>query len=87
MRKAHLEEQCPFDASIDKCLPGVNIRFQRAEEQRQKQHALVIDALGEINRNVTDGFSYFKGREHDVPRMIGEALVETGTNVIAPTVI
>ena len=52
MKRSHLQEENPYDASMEKCLPGVNLRFQHAEEQRQQQHEAVLEALNIINTNV-----------------------------------
>ena len=83
MKRSHLEEKSPFDASIDKCLPGVNLRFERAEEQRQQQHQEILEALNIINNNVRSNGDKLLERDRNFPRLIGEALVETGHNVIA----
>jgi Transcriptional activator of glycolytic enzymes len=81
MRNAHLEEKCPFNASLDKCLPGVNIRFQRAEEQRKKLHSDFMEAIKIVHNNMMEGFKAVRRSDQMVPRMLGEALVETGTNM------
>ena len=83
MKRSHLQEENPYDASMEKCLPGVNLRFQHAEEQRQQQHEAVLEALNIINTNVLANQQKLMERESHFPRLLGEALVETGNSVIA----
>ena len=87
MRKCLEEEECPFDASLEKVLPGVLAQFQQSAQDDQRRHEEVLDQLDVPQEAVGDGLANMRDQHMEVlnesSRIIGESLVETGNSVIA----